>query len=419
MKRQGIRPRLRLGLDLPGVGSGYRKALPFRRSWIAIAVLAGLDAVLIIPAIGAFHQAAAHWASFDSLFELVFAVFMSAWLLGWSVALFLVTFILLVVLLGREVIKADSGRFEVQFGLPGIGAAAVYDVTMMRNLRHTEVPLKSGTSWRGAHLLFDYGANTVALGSDISAEEASEMKRLIETAVGQPIRLGEARPEELESRWEPEQTATVPAAVQAAAKPSGKPLTLSSPSSLVLIAANLVPIVGTAFFNWKLSDVMVLYWAESAIIGFFTVCKMVVIGRWMALVAVPFFLGHFGGFMAVHFLFIYTLFVEGLGSAGKFSGDLPEVGRMFWVLWPALAALFFSHAWSYVQNFLGRREYLHRTVKSQMSEPYSRIIFMHLVIIFGGGLAMILGAPEVVLIGVIGVKIWVDLRAHLKEHKAE
>ena len=72
----------------------------------------------------------------------------------------------------------------------------------------------------------------------------------------------------------------------------------------MLIFANLVPVAGTLFFGWRLSDVMVLYWAESAIIGFFNLCKIAVIGRWFALLAGPFFLGHFGGFMAVHFLFI-------------------------------------------------------------------------------------------------------------------
>jgi hypothetical protein len=51
-----------------------------------------------------------------------------------------------------------------------------------------------------------------------------------------------------------------------------------------------------------------------------------------------------------------------------------------------------------------------------MSEPYSRIIFMQMVVIFGGGLTMILGASAPVLILVIACKIWVDIRAHLKQH---
>ena len=157
--------------------------------------------------------------------------------------------------------------------------------------------------------------------------------------------------------------------------------------------------------GWDLGSVLVLYWAESAVIGFFNICKIIVIGRWAALVTVPFFLGHFGGFMAVHFLFIYTIFVEGLqnDSAG---GDLGTVAQLFIGLWPALAALFASHAFSFFQNFIGRREYLKRTVQTQMSEPYSRIIFMHMILIFGGGVTMFLGEATPVLLVVIGLKIY-------------
>jgi hypothetical protein len=52
-----------------------------------------------------------------------------------------------------------------------------------------------------------------------------------------------------------------------------------------------------------------------------------------------------------------------------------------------------------------------------MSDPYGRIIFMHMVLIFGGGLAMVLGEPTFVLLGVIALKVVFDIRAHLKQHR--
>ena len=52
------------------------------------------------------------------------------------------------------------------------------------------------------------------------------------------------------------------------------------------------------FFGWDLADVMVLFWAESAVVGFYTVLKIAVVGKLMALLVAPFFVGHFGGFMA-------------------------------------------------------------------------------------------------------------------------
>jgi len=160
---------------------------------------------------------------------------------------------------------------------------------------------------------------------------------------------------------------------------------------------------------------MILYWSETAVTGFFNLCKIIVVGRWSALLFGPFFAGHFGGFMAIHFLFIYTIFVTGLHNAIHTEGDLDQVKQLFVALWPALFALFISHCYSFFHNFLGRREYVGRTVSYQMGEPYSRIVFMHLVLIFGGRLVMVLGLPVPVLLLVIGPEIFLDLKSHLKQ----
>jgi hypothetical protein len=284
----------------------------------------------------------------------------------------------------------------------------------MRNLRFERPPAKSGRSWRGGHMLFDYGANPVRFGSDLDGATAIDLRHAVEAACGTEIRSGEALPEELQGPWE-KAPAELPAAAGPDSGSADEALSLASPSALFLIVANLVPIMGAAFLGWHLSDVMVLYWAESAIIGFYNICKIAVIGRWTALAAVPFFVGHFGGFMAVHFLFVYGIFVEGMQDGGS-GGDLRAVATLFIGLWPALLALFLSHGYSFLANFLGRQEYRRRTVKDQMTEPYSRIVFMQLVLIFGGFLTMLLGSPTPVLLLVVGAKIWFDLRAHLKQH---
>jgi len=426
MIRKGLRPGFKIGMDLPGQDDGFRRVLPFKRSWIAIGILVAMDTAFIIPAVLIFQQAATQWGKLDSLFDLVIAVFLSAWLLGWSIAPLLMTTILTVLLFGREVIKAHPGRVDLFIGLPFLGFTAQYDVARMRNLRSEqpkkETGKKPGMSWRGSHLAFDYGANSVAFGSDISSGEAGELRSQIEMATGRTIRSGEALPEELEGKWEPKKESAKEARPQApTAIPAfeSQPLTLASPSTLALIIANLVPVAGTLFLGWNLSDVMVIYWAESAVIGFFNLCKIVVISRWGALLAGPFFLGHFGGFMAVHFLFIYTIFVKGLDGMNDGSTDLGEVALVFIALWPALAILFASHAFSFFNNFLGRQEYRGKTINKQMTEPYNRIIFMHMVLIFGGGLTLILGGAIPVLILVIGLKIYFDVKAHLKEHRGQ
>ncbi|MBT8055237.1 MAG: hypothetical protein KJN69_15175, partial [Gammaproteobacteria bacterium] len=135
MIRIGLKPRIRLGLDIPENRGGFRREWRFRRSWIAIAVLAVLDAVFLGIAVMTFGEASGEWSRFDSLFDLVGAVFLSAWLLGWSMAPLLMTGILVLMLFGRETLKIRPGAVELTIGLPFVGLEATYDVSKMRNLR--------------------------------------------------------------------------------------------------------------------------------------------------------------------------------------------------------------------------------------------------------------------------------------------
>ena len=109
MIRKGLRPRLRPALGLPDDLGGFRKVMPFRRSWLAIGILAAFDIAFLIPAVMTFQQAAAEWGKFDDLFDLVSALFLTAWLIGWSIGPLLMTFILALLLFGREVIRVRPG----------------------------------------------------------------------------------------------------------------------------------------------------------------------------------------------------------------------------------------------------------------------------------------------------------------------
>jgi hypothetical protein len=79
MIRKGLKPGLKISLDLPTEEDGFRRVMPFRRSWIAIAVLAAMDAAFILPAVFTFRQALSERGNFDSLFDLVAALFSCTW----------------------------------------------------------------------------------------------------------------------------------------------------------------------------------------------------------------------------------------------------------------------------------------------------------------------------------------------------
>lgn len=182
-------------------------------------------------------------------------------------------------------------------------------------------------------------------------------------------------------------------------------------STAALIATNLIPFVGVAFLGWDRAAVLLAYWAESAVIGFYTVLKMALARGQLAmkLFMIPFFCLHFGGFMLGHLIFILVLssgVFSGEGGAAFSFGTLKQ--RLFEVLVFAAGALA-SHGISFKANFLAR-ERESASVHALLSAPYPRIILMHLAIILGG----FLGAPALLL---VVLKTFFDLRAHLRERK--
>jgi hypothetical protein len=51
--------------------------------------------------------------------------------------------------------------------------------------------------------------------------------------------------------------------------------TARSRSAILLLLANAIPIVGVLFFGWSLFTILVLYWLENGIVGFWNVPKIV------------------------------------------------------------------------------------------------------------------------------------------------
>jgi hypothetical protein len=289
----------------------------------------------------------------------------------------------------RETLYLRDGRLVSAPRLGPLRMLAEYDLARVRNLRVEE---KDG---QGARVSFDYGEGSRSFGDALPRPRAEQIIATIRAAMPGPAA---AAPPPVAS----------PAVQAAAERP---PLSLAS--ALALIAANLVPLLGVLLAGWKLAGVIVLFWAESAVIAFYTLLKMAVVGRWLAIPAGIFFLAHFGGFMAIHFLFIYELFV--IGHTGRAPGADDALAGVFAPLWPALLALFVSHGVSFVSNFLRRREHAGMTLGALMSAPYNRVVLMQLTLIFGGWILLLIRDPRPALALLIVLKVGADLYAHRRE----
>jgi hypothetical protein len=195
-----------------------------------------------------------------------------------------------------------------------------------------------------------------------------------------------------------------------------------TPSAVVLILANLIPVYGVAFLGWEVFPIILLFWFENVVIGFYNALKMAFarpadVGRWIGKVfMIPFFSFHYGMFCFVHGIFVVVLFgrgaTESLDNPGvaMFVGALAGAG----VTWAAVA-LFLSHGFSFAWNYVGKGEYRRATLENLMKQPYARVVVLHVVIIASGFLVMALGVPAIGLVLLVLLKIGVDLTAHLKE----
>ena len=81
-------------------------------------------------------------------------------------------------------------------------------------------------------------------------------------------------------------------------------------SLALLVLVNLLPLVGVLYFDWDVAGLMVLYWSENLVLGFYTLAKMLIISPLGGLGLGTFFCIHYGGFCAGHGLFIITLLLD-------------------------------------------------------------------------------------------------------------
>jgi len=154
-------------------------------------------------------------------------------------------------------------------------------------------------------------------------------------------------------------------------------------SSRVLILANLLPLIGVLLCGWDVLSILLLYWAESVVIGVINVLRIICsqtddfmqgmhkfsglpeaeqMSRWLGKVPVnvlkvfivPFFVFHFGAFCYAHLRIVLANFSGGSPSSYSAYSMLDMVQPAFWI---TVAVVFCSHLFSFFTNYIGNGEY--------------------------------------------------------------
>jgi hypothetical protein len=210
-------------------------------------------------------------------------------------------------------------------------------------------------------------------------------------------------------------------------------------SIALLIAANLAPLVGVLWFGWDAGVVILVYWTENLVVGFYNILRMLTLKpehtflQLGKLFSVPFFCVHFGGFCAIHGAILMALIMEenawesprpGMDLPGPliFLGLLVSVVSAVWDARPPgtgwiVGCLVLSHGVSFVYNHFVKGEYTRLTLGDLMSRPYKRIALLHIAILAGAVPIMMLGSPTPLLVILVVMKIGLDSVLHAWTHR--
>ena len=201
------------------------------------------------------------------------------------------------------------------------------------------------------------------------------------------------------------------------------------PSILLIVAANLIPLVGVIGYGWSVFALLVLFWFENIVTGLFYVPRILMakghlqpnfrqigepVGKPIQVGIAAFFCIHYGLFCFGHGQFVFSM-ADDVGSVRYDIEDVFTVVNEF-NLWWAILALVISHGFSFVYNYMSKGEYKKANFMEQMKRPYNRVVVLHLTIIFGSFLVSLMEEPLMGLIVLLAVKIVVDVKAHIFEH---
>ena len=193
-------------------------------------------------------------------------------------------------------------------------------------------------------------------------------------------------------------------------------------SVALLVGANLVPLAGVFLWDWDVFLLLLLFWCENVIIGIFGIARLIVAGKtdtmFEGLFLPVFFLVHYGGFMFGHFMVLFGMYESSVEGAGASAAPADYYTLVTDNLnWLAIVALFVSHGWSFVENYMGNSEHERLTPNQAMALPYRRMVITHIALILGGFFLIEQGEPFVGLVLLVLMKIALDITFHQREHR--
>lgn len=196
-------------------------------------------------------------------------------------------------------------------------------------------------------------------------------------------------------------------------------------SDYVLIAANLLPVIGVWFLEWSPTEVFMVYALETVIIGFFTLLKMGIVtlfrktdiwynqgnsSKVSGLFFMFFFLVHYGMFVAIQ----TGMFIEVSGIGKEYHLGFFD----FFLHWSKyftsgnmqymLIGFFISYGFNMIWNFIRPGQYRTISMTLLMFQPYGRIFIQQITVILGS-IFLSFGAGKIFILIFAAAKIFFEV----------
>lgn len=180
-------------------------------------------------------------------------------------------------------------------------------------------------------------------------------------------------------------------------------------TNISLLIANIITIYVVMSGSWGFSEVILIYWAQAAIIGVFTFKKLRFIEEFKKTLrgkennkgfGSSFFAMHYGAFF-----FVYFIFIAGLIRPEAFLASMISI-ILFYI----------NHLISY-EVYKEKLKLPTINTDTIATTPYLRIIPMHFIIMVGGFFFGFDNTSRSVIIVFMLLKTAIDLTLHNVEHK--
>jgi hypothetical protein len=184
------------------------------------------------------------------------------------------------------------------------------------------------------------------------------------------------------------------------------------PGTLLLVAVNLIPVLGVVFWSWDAFELLVLYWCETAIVAFWTIVRLGLAPqtgprpRPMAkrLVRALFFALTILVFMCVHLAILWTVFSGDWAGRVHTAADFVDQLLIRNGAWLPLAVTFLVNGVLMLLDIAAGKG----AGGSPLRDLYGRIVTLQVTLILGGLLATFIGG-RTTLILLVAIRIMIEL----------